>query len=284
MNLILKLQPAVDYQVISDYRNIEIHGDFKRRTTYTLKIRRGLTARNDAVLKGDYMTRFRIPDIRPQLRFLGDGFFLARKGHLNLGLTTINVKRVKLDIEKVFANNLIYVSRLDRWSRWSQNLGKPIHSEVLEIPPQLNEEVTTPLSLEDYLADEHVGIFKVVAENAERRWDRAHQWVLITDLGISAKRAGDNLYVWVKSLATGAPVPTARVQLISDNNQTLFSGTTNWAGFAEFTDVAEKTEDFIPFMITVAKRDDLAFIQLDKHEIATADFDIAGPRLSANRL
>ena len=273
----LEVTPAVDYQVTSNYRNIRIHGNFKRRTTYTLKIRRGLTARNDAVLKGDYMTRFKIPDIRPQLRFLGDGFFLARKGHLNLGLTTINVKRVKLDIEKVFANNLIYVSKLDRWSRWSQNLGKPVHSEALDIPPQLNEEVTTPISLEDYLADEHVGIFKVMVQNADRQWDRAHQWVLITDLGISAKRAGDNLYIWVKSLATGAPVPAARVQLISDNNQTLLSGTTNWAGFVEFTEVAEKTEDFIPFMITVAKRDDLAFIQLDKHEIATADFNIAGP-------
>ncbi len=273
----LEVTPAVDYQVTSNYRNIRIHGNFKRRTTYTLKIRRGLTARNDSVLKGDYMTRFRIPDIRPQLRFLGDGFFLARKGHLNLGLTTINVKRVKLNIEKVFANNLIYVSRLDRWSQWSRNLGKPIHSEELDIPPQLNEEVTTPISLEDYLADEHVGIFKVMAQNGDRQWDRAHQWVLITDLGISAKRAGDNLYVWVKSIATGAPVPAARVQLISDNNQTLLSGTTNWAGFAEFPEVAEKTEDFIPFMITVAKRDDLAFIQLDRHEIATADFDIAGP-------
>ena len=273
----LELTPAVNYQVISDYRNIEIHGDFKRRTTYSLKIRRGLTSRNDAVLKQDYMTRLKIPDLRPQLRFLGDGFFLARKGHLNLGLATINVKRVELDIEKVFANNLIYVSRLDRWSRWSQNLGKPIHSEVLDVPPQLNEEVTTPISLEDYLSDEHVGIFKVVARNADRQWNSAHQWLVITDLGISAKRAGDNLYVWVKSLATGAPVPTARVQLISDNNQTLLSGTTNWAGFVEFTEVAEKTENFIPFMITVAKRDDLAFIQLDKHEIATADFDIAGP-------
>ena len=273
----LELTPAVDYQVTSDYRNIEIHGDFKRRTTYTLKIQRGLTARNDAVLKQDYMTRLTIPDLRPQLRFLGDGFFLARKGHLNLGLATINVKRVELDIEKVFANNLIYVSKLDRWRRWSRNLGKPIHSEVLDVPPQLNEEVTTPISLEDYLSDEHVGIFKVVARNADRQWNSAHQWLVITDLGISAKRTGDNLYVWVKSLATGAPVPTARVQLISDNNQTLLSGTTNWAGFVEFTEVTEKTKDFIPFMITVAKRDDLAFIQLDRHEIATADFDIAGP-------
>ena len=273
----IELTPAVDYQLTSDYRNIEIHGNFKRRTTYTLKIRRGLTARNDAVLKQDYLTKLRIPDIDPQLRFLGDGFFLARKGHLNLGLATINVKRVDLEIEKVFANNLIYISRLERWGRWSRNLGKSIHSEVLDIPTQLNEEVTTPVSLEDYLSDEHVGIFKVVVRNAESRWDSAHQWVLITDLGISAKRAGDNLYVWVKSLATGDPVPSARVKLISDNNQTLLTGTTNWAGFVEFTDVSEKTQDFIPFMITVAKRDDLAFIQLDRHEIATADFDIAGP-------
>lgn len=273
----LELTPAVAYQVVTDYRNIEIHGDFERRTTYTLKIQRGLTARNDAVLKQDYMTRLRIPDIRPQLRFLGDGFFLAREGQLNLGLATINIARVKLDIEKVFANNLIYVSKLERWSRWSRNLGKSIHTEVLDIPAQLNQEVTVPISLEDYLSDEHVGIFKVVARNAEREWDSAHQWVLVTDLGITAKRAGDSLAVWVKSLATGAAVPTARVKLISDNNQTLLSGTTNWAGFVEFKEVAERTEGFTPFMITVAKRDDLAFVQLDRHEIATADFDISGP-------
>ena len=272
----IELTPAVAYQVTSDYRNVQIHGNFKRRTTYTLKIRRGLTARNDAVLKQDYMTRLKIPDIRPQLRFLGDGFFLARKGQLNLGLATINVKRVKLNIEKVFANNLIYISKLERWSRWSRNLGKPIHTEELDISSQLNEEVTTPISLEEYLSDEHVGIFKVVARNAQREWDSAHQWVLITDLGISAKRTGDRLYVWVKSLATGSPVPSARVKLISDNNQTLLDGTTNWAGYAEFTDVTEKIEDFTPFMITVAKRDDLAFIQLNRHEIATADFNIAG--------
>ena len=272
----IELTPAVAYQVTSDYRNVQIHGNFKRRTTYTLKIRRGLTARNDAVLKQDYMTRLTIPDIRPQLRFLGDGFFLARKGQLNLGLATINIKRVKLNIEKVFANNLIYVSKLERWSRWSRNLGKPIHAEELDIPSQLNEEVTTPISLEEYLSDEHVGIFKVVARNAQREWDSAHQWVLITDLGITAKRTGDRLYVWVKSLGTGEPVPRARVKLISDNNQTLLDGRTDWAGYAEFTDVTEKTEDFTPFMITAAKQDDLAFIQLNRHEIATADFNIAG--------
>ena len=121
------------------------------------------------------------------------------------------------------------------------------------MPSQLNQEVTVPISLEDYLSDEHVGIFKVVARNAQREWDSAHQWVLITDLGISAKRAGDRLYVWVKSLATGAAVPTARVKLISDNNQTLLSGTTNWAGFVEFTNVLRRPKHFTPFMLLSRK-------------------------------
>ncbi len=272
----IELTPTVAYQVSSNYRNVNIHGNFKRGTNYTLKILQGLTTRNGAVLKQDYMNHLRIPNIPPQLRFLGDGFFLARKGQLNLGLATINVKGVKLNIEKVFANNLIYASKLDRWSRSSRNLGKFIQAEELDISSQLNEEVTTPISLEEYLSDEHVGIFKVVAQNTQRRWDTAYQWVLITDLGISAKWTGDNLYVWVKSLATGSPVPRARVKLISDNNQTLLDGTTNWAGYAEFTDVTQKTEDFTPFMITVSKRDDLAFIQLNRHRIGTADFNIAG--------
>ena len=273
----LELKPKVAYQLTHRYGNVLIHGDFKRRTTYTVKIRRGVTAQNDSALKGDYTTRLIIPDVPPQLRFVGGGFFLARTGELNLGLATINVKRVDLYIEKVFANNLIYVSKLKNWGRWAQNLGKPVHAAVFDVASQLNEEVTTPISLAQYLTDEHVGVFKVVARDTENRWIHAHQWVAITDLGVIAKRVGDTLSVWVKSLANGGHVSAAHVKLISDNNQTLVSGTTNRVGFVKFTGVAEKTEGFTPFMLTFAKGDDLAFLQLNRHHIATADFNVAGP-------
>ena len=273
----LQLEPMVAYQLTHRYGDVLIHGDFKRRTTYTVKVRRGVIAQNDSVLKQDYTARLTIPDVPPQLRFVGDGFFLARTGELNLGLATINVERVDLEIEKVFANNLIYVSKLENWGRWTRNLGKPIHAEVFDVASQLNEEVTTPISLAQYLTDEHVGVFKVVARDAESRWISAHQWVLITDLGVIAKRVGDTLSIWVKSLANGGHVSAARVKLISDNNQTLLSGTTNSVGFVKFSDVAEKTEGFTPFMLTVAKGDDLAFLQLNRHHIATADFNVAGP-------
>ena len=77
----IELTPTVAYQVTSDYRNLQIHGNFKRRTTYTLKIRRGLTARNDAVLKQDYMTRLKIPDIRPNSGFSVTVSFLPERAN-----------------------------------------------------------------------------------------------------------------------------------------------------------------------------------------------------------
>lgn len=267
-------------QVVEQYGDIEIHGDFKRRATYTLTIQEGLKASDDSVLKKPYTARLTIPDVPPTVRFLGShggAGFLAREGALNLGVATINVNRLHLEIEKVFANNLIYLAKVEGWSRWgSRYLGTPVHEEILGVDAQLNEEVTTPISLGTYLTADP-GIFKVVVRDADDRWVSANQWVLITDLGLLVKRIGDSCYVWVKSLETHEPVPAARVKLISSTNQTLLTGTTNWRGFVKFTEVTQRMDGFVPFMLTVAKNDDLAFVQLDRHEIATADFNVAGP-------
>ncbi len=286
-------------QVVEQYGDIQIHGDFKRRATYTLTIQEGLTARDDSVLKKPYTARLTIPDLPPTARFLGGhrggAGFLAREGALNIGVATININRLELEIEKVFANNLIYLAKVEAWSRWSsRHIGTPVHEEILAVDARLNEEVTTPIPLGNYLAEDP-GIFKIVVRDAEDRRVSANQWVLITDLGLLVKRIGDSLYVWVKSLETHEPVPAARVKLISENNQTLLTGTTNWAGFVKFTqnvvfDTPEMqdlttsnrpgkatTSNQKPFMLTVAKDDDLAFLQLDRDERATADFNVAGP-------
>ena len=268
-------------QLIMRYGEIQIHGDFKRRTTYTLTVQEGLTAQDDSVLKKPYTMRLTIPDVPPRIRFLGgqrgSAGFLAREGTLNLGVATINVNQLDVEIEKVFANNLIYLAKIESWSRWSSRyLGMPVHQAVLTVDARVNEEVTTALPLREVVSDEP-GVFKIVVRDANDRWVNAHQWVLLTDLGILAKRIGDALYVWVKSIETHDVVADARVTLISDNNQTLLTGKTNWAGFIKFTEFAQQTEGFVPLLITVAKGDDLAFVQLDRHENTTADFNVAGP-------
>ena len=272
----IRIKPALTTQLITRYGDIEIHGEFERRKKYTVTVQAGLTAPDGSVLKKPYSVQLTIPDVPPQIRFVGSGFFLTRHQNMNLGLATINVQNVSVTIEKVFGNNLIYVSRLSRWSEWASNLGKPIHTGTLAINARLNEEVRTPVALGQYLKDPHVGIFKVAVRDRHRPWIRANQWVMLTDLGIIAKQAGDELWVWVNSLTTLKPIPYATVKLISDNNQTLLTGKTNWRGVVKFSGVAQKTEGFTPFMLTVEKADDLSFLQLNKHQLTTGDFNVGG--------
>ncbi len=273
----IRISPELDTEIITRYGEIEIHGDFKRRDHYVITVAEGLTAPDGSVLKKSYKKRLRIPDVPAQLRFTGNGFFLTRNQNMNLGLSTINVDRVNLRIEKVFGNNLFYVSRVANWRTWTRNLGKPVHSETVTISSKLNEEVLTPINLGNYINDKHVGIFKVYASDDNRSWKYANQWVMLTDLGIMAKRSGDELWVWVNSLSKLKPISQATVKLISDNNQTLLVGNTNWDGLVKFTSFAQKTEEFTPYMLTVEKGDDLSFIQLNRHQLSTGDFNVGGP-------
>ena len=273
----ININPRIDTQIITRYSEIEIHGDFKRRERYEITVDQGLTAPDNSVLRKPYSVKLRIPDVPSQLRFMGKGFFLTRNQKMNLGMVTTNIDKVNLRIEKVFSNNLIYVSRVGNWRYWAEDLAKPIHSDNISISAKLNEEINTTINLTEYLNDKNVGIYKVSISDAHKSWVRATQWALLTDLGIIAKKAGDELWVWVNSLANLKPISNTTVKLISDNNQTLLTGKTNWEGLVKFTSVDENIGDASPFMLTAEKGEDLSFIQLNRHQLSTGDFNVGGP-------
>ena len=270
------MEPEIDFRLASRYRYLRILGDFKPADRYTVTVKQGLRSEDNAVLRKEFSTTVAIPNLSPNLRFIGEGRYLPRDGELNLGLATINVNKVQVEIEKVFANNLVHLASAQGWSDYAQNLGESVHREEVEIQSVLNDEVTTPIPLKDYLSADHIGIFKVTARDIDRRWRRATQWVMLTDLGIMAKKSADVLWVWVNSLSSLRPVPNAKIELMSHNNQTLLSGTTDENGWVKFTSIAEKIKDFTPFMVTAAKGSDLAFIQLNQHKLPTTDFDVTG--------
>ncbi len=275
------VEPEIDFRLASRYRYLRILGDFKPADRYTVTVKQGLRSEDNAVLRKEFSTTVAIPNLRPNLRFIGEGRYLPRDGALNLGLATINVNKVQVEIEKVFANNLVFLASAQGWSDYARNLGESLHSEEVEIQSVLNDEVTTPIPLKDYLSSDHIGVFKVTARDIDRRWRSATQWVMLTDLGIMAKKSADVLWVWVNSLSSLRPVPYAEIKLMSDNNQTLLSGTTDENGWVKFTSIAEKIKDFTPFMVTAAKGSDLAFVQLNQHKLSTTDFDVTGaPYLS----
>ena len=165
------------------------------------------------------------------------------KGALNLGLETVNVNRVQLEIHQIYANNLIpFLNFLDN-SRseyaygWQlPYLGKLVQEEELEIAGAKNEVVTTAINLGQYMDPEFKGVFQVSVYDYERRWRNDHKYVIITDLGIVGKMGKNDLLVWVNSLASLAPKANVKVSLISKNNQIMATAKTNAQGIARFSD------------------------------------------------
>ncbi|HIO47068.1 TPA: hypothetical protein EYN23_06905 [Candidatus Poribacteria bacterium] len=272
------IEPKIECQIVSDYNSLRIESsDFKPGNNYTVIIRSGLSSIDESLLKRDFTSRLIIPDLEPSLRFVGEGIYLPRGGNLNIGLATINIDKVQIEIEKIFVNNINYLASTQSWSSWTKNLGEKIHNEEINVQKIRNDEVITPILLKDYLDSNRTGIFKIISREVDRGWRRAHQWILITDLGIIAKRANKELLIWVSSLASLEPIPNTKIRLISSNNQTLLSGKTNANGFIKFEAIEKPTEGFQPFMISAEKGEDFSFLQLNKTLISTTDFKVKGP-------
>lgn len=283
----ITISPNVNWRSSSSYNALQLRGDFASDQTYQITLRRGLLALDGTSLSRDFSTSltFRQEDIPPQVDIVGNGYYLTRSGQLNLGLSTINMDKVSLEVDKVYANNLVQVlnaydlNNADGYYYYGADIsavGRRVHSEDFVVPLQRNEEVITPLPLEDYIQGERKGIFKVTAREQDRRWRSVSRWVVATDLGMVTKEAGHDLWVWVNSLATLAPLEQVAITLYSRNNQELVTARTNEDGIAILKDYARYKDEFTPYVLTAELGNDLSFVELTRRHLATADFDVGG--------
>ncbi len=155
-------------------------------------------------------------------------------------------------------------------------MGKRVHQEEKTVQKIPNEEVVTPVNFADLLKNQPHGIFNITARDSRERWVQSSKWVMATDMGLVAKRAGDDLWIWVNSLTSLNPVANAEVKLFSQNNQILFKAQTNNDGLAIFQNLKDIETEFTPYLITASAGEDLCFLELQRRKIATADFDVNG--------
>ena len=257
----ISIEPEIPFQLAVNYSELEIHADYKHRTNYTVNINNGIATEDGSILRDTFVTRLTVPDLYRRIRFTDNTFFLPRKGPVKLTFATTNLERVGIGIAKVYLSSLPTL----------------IHQGELTIESKLNEEIITPLSLKDYLKDTHAGIFKIVVHADSGRSGYAEQLVVVTDLGIVAKRIGRTLYVWINSLDSLDPIQKAKVQLINNRDKKIvISGETDDAGFAKLTLEPEMLKDNPEFLITAEKEDDFSLLQLQRHQMSTHSFNVGG--------
>lgn len=287
----IQLKPEVQFKLRVNGEYILIYSDaFSPGDSFSLRLANGLPSVNGFPLKGEYTAAGVFIDLEPTLKFNSKGRYLSSKGFMNLGLETVNVDKVNLEISRIFANNLVaYLNNLgggyyddgDSYmpSYRLADYGQILESKNITIGGGKNETVTTPIRLGDFFSEKQKGIFQVVVYDNDSRWRQDSKYVIITDLGILAKMGGDELAVWVNSLETLEPKNHTKVSLISKNNQVIAMETTDNNGLARFKNLSKIVDGFQPFIILAEKDHDFSFVNLKSSLISTTDFDVRG-RLS----
>lgn len=86
--------------------SIILSGDFSFSTPYSIDVQSGLSSVNGVKLQENITTEVVFKELPPGIAFSQSGVFLPSSAHKRIAFKTRNVKKVKLTLSKIYANNL----------------------------------------------------------------------------------------------------------------------------------------------------------------------------------
>lgn len=278
----VKLDPPEDFTLEGGYSELVLRGNFRLGGTYTVTVAQGLPSREGTFLEREFSATVRIADLEPSVAFTSEAVFLPRSGNSLLEVKTVNITNIDMEVEQVFANNLVYFLTSggnyynDYYDSRSSMLGRSLFITSQELAGTHNVPLTTSLNVRRLIGDTARGIFKVSVRSREQRWTADSRYVMLTDIGLTARFGDDYLMVWANSLTQAEPLAGVAITLLSRNNQTLLQGNTDARGIVTFRNIKDKLSGFEPYVITASRTGDLSYLQLDETLLPISDFDVSG--------
>jgi alpha-2-macroglobulin len=249
----VQITPAADVFVYAAGNRLCVKG-LKHGKSYKFTYRSGIPSAGGAATARDDVRDVQVGDRTARIQFGANKFILPRTGKNLLPIKTVNMDRVNLRVMGVGERALIELLRDDNLGRAVSGYGaddiagkngRDIWKGYVQPQNKLNQEVTTLLSMDKMVGKKPVGVYVVVAsapaksgnseEDYEENWrDLATQWVIVSDIGLSAFKGSDGLTVFTRSLDTAKPASNVTLQLIARNNDILGSVVSNADGKARF--------------------------------------------------
>ncbi len=225
----IEVQPPVKFSLEPHWSGAcLLRGAFEPRTTYRVTFLPGLRMANGGALSHPVVRAVQFPDREAAITIPTAGHYLSPKGNLQIPVAAVNVKEIAFSAEPVLPQNLLhYVLRLNNraggWIDDNENRmlgrGLVVTQAVAGLP---NQEVQTRVDLRALVEGPPAGAYYLSA--TAEKGAQASQLVVATDLGISARRAKDGLFVWVNSLATAKAATGAEVVAYAENNEEVGRG------------------------------------------------------------
>ncbi|GAB5390045.1 MAG: alpha-2-macroglobulin family protein [Alphaproteobacteria bacterium] len=221
-------------------------------TSTTVTIREGLTGAGQARLTDTLTRDVTIPDRAPQLFLPSSGSVLPAAGPLGIPVRTVNMDELSARLVRLhpdnLSNSLDSIMLNQDEGTWRANdiandQGEEIWSGKIDLADTpRNTDHSALLPLKEMAGDLQPGAYLLVVRGAKRtpveyEWRdliTQTQWVIVTDIGLTAIKGEDGLNILARSLETGGTRPRLSVELRGQNDKVLGTATTDIHGRAKF--------------------------------------------------
>ena len=269
----------------------------KHGERYAIVLRQGLpSAVGEQLLKSaDYEIYVR--DRSPQAHFAGRAYVLPRQGQQGAPLVTVNTAKVSIDVYRVGDRNLLAIVNRDdflkpidssRAEEIASQDGAEMWSGTMDVASVLNEDVVTDFPVLDAVGRLEPGVYVIAA----RPWkgsakpadsdlgesvQLAAQWMVVSDLGLTAVSGEDGVHAIVQSLGSAAPLAGVDLRLIARNNEVLATKATDAQGRVDFDPGLSRGKGgWAPGLLTATLADDYGFLSLAQNAFDLTDRGVAG--------
>src|SRR3569833_3288130 len=234
-------------------------GFYDRRITFL----KGFQAKNGEQLKANADIDFTFGAKPPYVGFAGEGVILPREDADGVGIETMNVARIAIEVWRVPDRNLVRksISAPDATAEGEYagdygddavgSDGRKVWSgDVAESGP-MGQRATTVFPLGAVLKEMKPGAYVIIVRDAsgarglKKKADtddsedanpaaQARRWILFTDMALVSYQGVDGTDVVVRSLKTARAMPGVKVSLVAQDGEDLASATSDGEGRVRF--------------------------------------------------
>ena len=302
INGLIDIEDLSELKIQKNGSSVVLDADFNFGREYKITVQPGLRSRWGTKTSSKYIREVQFKDILPQVEFASDGVFLPKENEYKLQFYTSNLKRVHVEIKKVYDNGLGEFlqterlnSRTDRKDAFNNSyinrVGVIVHNETFEISNEKNKFLLSEIDLSDVVSNNEKGLylvrlnfnprdmlvkpekesFKYIEEEGQ-----IYKPLFFTNIGLTCKITKDNTFhVYATDITTAKPLEGAKIIFRKNyysNNKIISTGFTNNEGMATFS----KLGYWGNYYFEAEKNGQRTALKFNEMEWNTSGFDVSG--------
>ena len=299
LNGLVSVTPDVDIKVQKLGNSLILDGNFDFGTSYDITIAKGVRSKWGTVTKDKIKTTIAFDNIDPQIEFASDGVILPSDNNYKLQFYSSNVRRVHIEVKKVYDNSMyefIYNERLSSSTNrhtpfensYINRVGVIVHNQTFEIGDKANSWLLNEIDLSAIIKKHDKGLFLVrlnfnptdmltAPTKSEYKhieeFGQIYKPIFFSNIGLTCKKTDNKYIVFATDLSTCQPMQGVYVKLKKSwENKTYASGSTNAEGFVEIN----HNDNYWSSYIEATKDGMTSIIKFNEMQWNISGFDIGG--------